>query len=106
MGREAKRLTVEDPDYLKQVRLEMSFVDQMRRLYTLAKRIAKITKHKQKVDPDYTPNILVCDHCDSVCDVDAIDFDLSLKPHSGSHAFRVGTLERDTTSRDPEGRAG
>ena len=43
LQRKATRLTGDDPDYLKLVRLEMSFVDQMRRIYSLAKRIAKIT---------------------------------------------------------------
>ncbi len=33
---------VEDPDYVNLVRLQMAFVDQMRRIYTLAKRIAKV----------------------------------------------------------------
>jgi len=42
LQRKATRLTVDDPDYLNLVRLEMSFVDQMRRIYTLAKRIAKV----------------------------------------------------------------
>ena len=32
----------DDPDYLNLIRLEMSFVDQMRRIYSLAKRIAKV----------------------------------------------------------------
>jgi phosphate:Na+ symporter len=41
LARKADRLTVDDPDYLDLVRLEMSFVDQMRRIYTLAKRISK-----------------------------------------------------------------
>ncbi len=41
LGRKAARLKDDDPDYLALVRLEMSFVDQMRRIYTLAKRIAK-----------------------------------------------------------------
>jgi phosphate:Na+ symporter len=41
LSRKAERLTAEDPDYLTLVRLQMSFVDQMRRIYTLAKRIAK-----------------------------------------------------------------
>jgi len=40
--RKAQRLTADDPHYLELVRLEMSFVDQMRRIYTLAKRIAKV----------------------------------------------------------------
>jgi len=42
LERKAVRLTADDPDYLNLVRLEMSFVDQMRRIYTLAKRIAKV----------------------------------------------------------------
>ena len=42
LGRKAERLTADDPDYLELVRLEMSFVDQMRRIYTLSKRIAKV----------------------------------------------------------------
>jgi phosphate:Na+ symporter len=43
LERKAMRLVADDPDYLALVRLEMSFVDQMRRIYTLAKRIAKVT---------------------------------------------------------------
>jgi phosphate:Na+ symporter len=42
LARKATRLTADDPDYLNLVRLEMSFVDQMRRIYSLAKRIAKV----------------------------------------------------------------
>ena len=42
LTRKATRLATEDPDYLNLVRLEMAFVDQMRRIYTLAKRIAKV----------------------------------------------------------------
>jgi phosphate:Na+ symporter len=42
LTRKATRLTAEDPDYLNLVRLEMAFVEQMRRIYTLAKRIAKV----------------------------------------------------------------
>jgi hypothetical protein len=42
LQRKATRLTADDPDYINLVRLEMSFVDQMRRIYTLAKRIAKV----------------------------------------------------------------
>ena len=42
LTRKATRLGAEDPDYLNLVRLEMAFVDQMRRMYTLAKRIAKV----------------------------------------------------------------
>ena len=42
LARKATRLKVDDPDYLDLVRLEMSFVDQLRHIYTLAKRIAKV----------------------------------------------------------------
>ena len=41
LARKAARLSAEDPDYLHLVRLEMAFVEQMRRIYTLAKRISK-----------------------------------------------------------------
>jgi len=42
LTRKAQRLPADDQDYLELVRMEMSFVDQMRRIYTLAKRIAKV----------------------------------------------------------------
>jgi phosphate:Na+ symporter len=42
LARKATRLGAEDPDYLNLVRLQMAFIDQMRRIYTLAKRIAKV----------------------------------------------------------------
>ncbi len=41
LERKAARLRSDDPEYLALIRLEMAFVDQMRRIYTLAKRIAK-----------------------------------------------------------------
>jgi len=43
LGRKATRLSVDDPEYLALVRLQMGLVDQLRRIYTLAKRIAKTT---------------------------------------------------------------
>ena len=43
LGRKAARLSATDPDYLALARLQMGFVDQMRRIYTLAKRVAKVT---------------------------------------------------------------
>ncbi len=43
LGRKAARLSAEDPDYLALVRVQMGFVDQMRRIYTLSKRIAKVS---------------------------------------------------------------
>ena len=42
LERKAMRLTGSDTDYIDLVRLEMSFIDQMRHIYTLAKRIAKV----------------------------------------------------------------
>ncbi len=41
LDRKAARLASDDTDYLELVRLEMAFVDKMRRIYTLAKRISK-----------------------------------------------------------------
>ena len=41
LARKSERLTADDPEYLTLVRLQMAFVDHMRRIYTLAKRIAK-----------------------------------------------------------------
>ncbi len=41
LARKAAGLAVDDPDYLDLVRLQMGFVDQLRRIYTLAKRISK-----------------------------------------------------------------
>jgi phosphate:Na+ symporter len=41
LGRKAERLSAEAPNYIELVRLQMSFVDQMRRIYTLTKRVAK-----------------------------------------------------------------
>ncbi len=43
LGRKAERLSAEDPEYLELVRLQMGLVDQMRRAYTLTKRVAKVT---------------------------------------------------------------
>ena len=42
LTRKANRLATDDQDYLKLVQLQMSFVDQLRRIYTLTKRIAKV----------------------------------------------------------------
>jgi phosphate:Na+ symporter len=42
LTRKANRLATDDQDYLKLVQLQMSFVDQMRRIYSLTKRIAKV----------------------------------------------------------------
>jgi phosphate:Na+ symporter len=41
LARKAERLTADDDSYLKLARLQMSLVDQMRRIYTLTKRISK-----------------------------------------------------------------
>ena len=39
--RHADRLRTEDPKYLQKVRLIMSFIEELRHMYTLAKRMAK-----------------------------------------------------------------
>ena len=41
LSRKAERLTTDDPEYLALARLQMAFVDHLRRIYTLAKRITK-----------------------------------------------------------------
>lgn len=41
LARKAERLTPDDQEYLELVRLEMSFIDHMRRIYTLARRASK-----------------------------------------------------------------
>ncbi len=41
LARKAQRLAADDSDYLDLVRLEIGFVDQMRRIYTLARRISR-----------------------------------------------------------------
>jgi len=42
-------------------------------------RFAKVQTAKHKKDSDYVPNILVCGHCQKVCDVNAIDFDMTVE---------------------------
>jgi len=42
VARKAQRLTATTSDYIRLVRLEMSFVEQMQRIYTLSRRIAKV----------------------------------------------------------------
>ena len=39
--RHAKRMHIDDPKYLQRVRLLMTFIEQLRHMYTLTKRIAK-----------------------------------------------------------------
>jgi len=41
------------------------------------RRLDKVTALKRKARPDLPPNLLPCGHCTSVCDVDAIDFDMT-----------------------------
>ena len=39
--RQSHRLPAEDPDYLNKIRLQLSIVEQLRRIYSLSKRIAR-----------------------------------------------------------------
>ncbi len=48
----AQRLASESPDYLLRLRLEMTAADQIRRVYTLAKRIAKTALPEEIADRD------------------------------------------------------
>ena len=41
VARKSKRLNSDDQEYLQLVQLQMAFVDQMRHIYTLSKRVAK-----------------------------------------------------------------
>jgi len=40
------------------------------------RRLKRVQEVKARRQQDYQPNMLVCGHCISVCDVDAIDFDM------------------------------
>ena len=62
------------------------------------RRIKKIEAVKRKARPDYPPNILVCGHCTSACEVDAIDFDMrpeEIDLDVGSILVAVGFQEFD-----------
>ncbi len=48
----AQRLASESPDYLLRLRLEMTAADQIRRVYTLAKRIAKTALPEELADKE------------------------------------------------------
>ncbi|MFV2072017.1 MAG: FAD-dependent oxidoreductase [Thermoanaerobaculales bacterium] len=64
------------------------------------RRIKKIENVKRKARPDYPPNILVCGHCTSACDVDAIDFDMmpvETELDVGSILVAVGFQEFDAS---------
>ena len=64
------------------------------------RRIKKIEAVKRKARPDYPPNILVCGHCTSACDVDAIDFDMmptEIELDVGSVLVAVGFQEFDAS---------
>jgi len=62
------------------------------------KRIDKIRKLKEKRLPDQPPPLLVCGHCTSTCDVEAIDFDMmasEIELDVGSILVAVGFQEFD-----------
>jgi phosphate:Na+ symporter len=52
MELKAQRLGEKTPEYLAQLRIEMSFADQIRRIYTLAKRIAKTVLPEEVASKD------------------------------------------------------
>lgn len=62
------------------------------------RRIPKILAAKRAARPDLPPNLLACDHCSSVCEVDAIDFDMAPREEEievGSIVVAVGFQEFD-----------
>ena len=62
------------------------------------KQFDKIQRAKKKKRPHYPGNILVCGHCDSVCEVDAIDFDMKgeeFDVNAGAILVAVGFQEFD-----------
>ena len=61
-------------------------------------RLKKVERLKRKRRPDYPPNILVCGHCETACDVHAIDFDMmpeDMELRVGSVVVAVGFQEFD-----------
>ena len=62
------------------------------------KRLEKMEAVKRKKDPNYPPNLLPCGHCMEVCEVDAIDFDMTpteIELDVGSVLVAVGFQEFD-----------
>ncbi|HBZ69624.1 MAG TPA: hypothetical protein DEP35_07820 [Deltaproteobacteria bacterium] len=51
LARQAEKLQGDAPEYLRRVRVRMSFVDQMRRIYTLARRVAEVVLPQALVRP-------------------------------------------------------
>jgi len=62
------------------------------------KRLEKMEAVKRKRDPNYPPNLLPCGHCMDVCEVEAIDFDMTpteIDLDVGSILVAVGFQEFD-----------
>lgn len=62
------------------------------------KRLKKMEDYKRKLQADLPPAMLVCGHCDRVCEVDAIDFDMvpeTVEREVGSIVVAVGFQEFD-----------
>ena len=62
------------------------------------RRLDKVTELRRKTRPDLPPNLLPCGHCSSVCDVDAIDFDMMAQDREldvGAILVAVGFQEFD-----------
>ena len=71
----------------------MSFLTEKQR-----RRLEKVREAKLKKRSDYIPNILVCGHCMKACDVDAIDFDMTVEEFEidvGAILLAVGFREFD-----------
>jgi phosphate:Na+ symporter len=54
LAHQAERLVEDDPERLRIFRYEMEWVEQLKRIYTLSKRIAKLQLRKRSVAPETT----------------------------------------------------
>ena len=62
------------------------------------KRLEKVQEIKARKNEEYRPNVLVCGHCMSACDVGAIDFDMpprEFEVDAGAILVAVGFQEFD-----------
>jgi len=62
------------------------------------KRLQKVQEIKKRKNEEYHPNVLVCGHCSSACDVNAIDFDMrpeEIELSAGAILMAVGFQEFD-----------
>jgi heterodisulfide reductase subunit A len=62
------------------------------------RKLEKVKKAKKKKNEEFKANVLICGHCTSACDVDAIDFDMTAEEfdvEAGAILVAVGFQEFD-----------